>query len=352
MYHDGVDEFYVYLKDIPYTELENKGQELLDILTPPFHLENNIFYIAASIGISHYPTVGKTIDDLLAQAEIAMLKVMNITRNSFQIFKPSDATEMVRKKRIEFDMQKALDNEELNLVYQPKVLLDSGKLVSTEALIRWRHPELGPIPPNEFIPIAEETGMIIEIGYWVIYEAVKQTRAWHDLGYTVRTAVNVSAEQFGEEFFASKVLDILYTFGLNPYYLVIEITESVFKNFKRKKKVISKLQEAGVQIALDDFGTGYSSFGVLKEDFVDSIKIDKSFIDNIPDEKVSSIIASTMVNVGKELDLTVIAEGVETKEQATYLIEIGCNYGQGYLFSRPVSGPKILEYIKAHGCTC
>lgn len=352
VYHDGVDEFFVYLRNIGYEEIEKKGQDILEFLAAPFKVKGHIFYITASIGISHYPTTGITIEQLLDQAEIAMFKVKKSLRNNYQVFLPHDAKVMVRRNQIELDMQKALDNEELYLNYQPKVDIETGKLIAVEALIRWNHPLLGVISPGEFIPVAEETGMIIDIGYWVICEAVKQTKEWHDLGYHVHTAINVSAKQLEDNYFVAKLLEILNTFHINPKYLIVEITESVFKNFRQVKKIISDLKANGIRIALDDFGTGYSSFGVLKEDFIDMIKIDKSFIDDIPENNISSILVSTMIRMGEDMELNMIAEGVEDSKQVEYLLQKGCKLGQGYLFSRPIEADQILDYIKENGCTC
>lgn len=220
--------------------------------------------------------------------------------------------------------------------------------MAVEALLRWTHPELGNISPGEFIPIAEESGIIRNIGYWVMYEAIRQTKEWQDAGYKISTAVNVSAIQLKERHFVKRVLKILTQLNLNPRFLIVEITESVIRDFKVAQNSIVELRNNNIRIAIDDFGTGYSSLSVLKDAEVDEVKIDKSFIDNVPEDSVSSSLVSTMIQMGQNMNFDIIAEGIETLEQSTYLLENNCLYGQGYLFSKPVFAHEITAYIENH----
>lgn len=349
VFHDNKDTFLVYSEGTTYEDTEQLGLDIFEVLSELFTIDGRSFYITASVGGSHYPTTGKTSHDLLNQAEIAMFKVKKCTQNSYITFLPQDAKDIERKVKIELELQKAIENEELFLMFQPKIELKTDKVISVEALLRWNHPELGVIPPNEFIPIAEETGIIIDIGYWVIYEAVKQTRVWHDLGYKVRIAINVSAMQFWDRHFVMKLSDMLTTFKIDAKYLEVEITESVFKDYCHSDSVVEKLKRLGARIAIDDFGTGYSSLSILKDTIIDTVKMDKSFIDNIPKDPISSILVATMIRMGEDLGFSLIAEGIETQEQADYLIEHGCFLGQGFLYSKPVLAPELTEYMERNG---
>ena len=299
-----------------------------------------------SIGISHFPSTGQNIAELLNQAEIGLYKVKRNGRNNYRVFLIQDAVDIERRSRIEIDLQRVIERKQLYLAYQPKINLITGKLIAVEALLRWEHPELGNIPPGEFIPIAEDSGIIRNIGYWVMYEAVRQAKEWQDMGYEIRTAVNVSEIQFRDRYFVKKVLEVLATLGLPARYLIVEVTESVVKNYQSAKNSIVELRNNDIRIAIDDFGTGYSSLSVLRDSQVDAVKIDKSFIDNVPSDFISSNLVNTIIQMGKNMNLDIIAEGIETKEQSEYLLKHNCLYGQGYLFSRPVSPEEITAFIE------
>ena len=348
VFANGEDEFIVYHQNLPFYKIEKIGQEMGELLSNPFTIDDQYVYITVSIGISHFPATGQSIQELLNQAELGMYKVKGMGRNNYQVFLPQDAVKVARKSRIELDLQRALERNQLHLVYQPKINLATGDLMAVEALLRWTHPELGNISPGEFIPIAEESGIIRNIGYWVMYEAVRQTKEWQDAGYKISTAVNVSAIQLKDRHFVKRVLKILTQLNLNPRFLIVEITESVIRDFKVAQNSIVELRNNNIRIAIDDFGTGYSSLSVLKDAEVDEVKIDKSFIDNVPEDSVSSSLVSTMIQMGQNMNFDIIAEGIETLEQSTYLLENNCKYGQGYLFSKPVTPQEITAYIENH----
>lgn len=344
----GEDEFIVYYQNLPFYKIEKIGQEMVELLSNPFTIVEQFVYITVSIGISHFPATGQCIHELLNQAEIAMYKVKGMVRNNYQVFLAQDAIKVARKSRIELDLQRALERNQLHLVYQPKINLATGELIAVEALLRWKHPEFGNISPGEFIPIAEESGNIQNIGNWVMYEAIRQAKEWQDMGYEISTAVNVSAIQFKDRHFVKRVLEVLKTLNLNPRFLIVEITESAIQDFQSAKNSIVELRNNNIRIAIDDFGMGYSSLSVLRDSEVDVVKIDKSFIDNVPRDAMSSSLVSTMIQMGQNMNFDIIAEGIETMEQSTYLLENNCKYGQGYLFSKPVLPHEITTYIENH----
>lgn len=348
VFANGEDEFIVYYQNLPFYKTEKMGRNIVEMLVNPFEIDDHLIYITVSVGVSHFPSTSQCIHELLDQAEIGMYKVKSSSRNNYQVFLPQDALELERKSRIELDLQRALEKNEMYLVYQPKINLATGELIAVEALLRWKHPKLGNITPGEFIPIAEESGIIRNIGYWVIYEAIRQAKAWQDSGYEVSTAVNVSAIQFKDCHFVNRVLEALKRLQLNPRFLIVEITESVVKNFQSAKKSIVELRNNDIRIAIDDFGTGYSSLSVLRESEVDVVKIDKSFIDHVPQDAISSSLVSTMIRMGQDMNFEIIAEGIETIEQSTYLLENNCKFGQGYLYSQPLLAHEITAFIDNH----
>lgn len=246
-----------------------------------------------------------------------------------------------RKLTIEHGLKRAIERQEFELYYQPKIVLKTGKIYGVEALIRWNHPELGLLPPLEFIPIAEENGMILPIGNWVLQEACRQTKLWQESGTWIQMAVNVSGLQFEDNCFVEKVRKTLFEHQLFPEYLELEITESVMQNIDRSSIIIEDLKSSGVKISIDDFGTGYSSLSLLTGLPIDIVKIDKSFITDMMLRPNASILVKTIIEMGKNLNFDLIAEGIETIEQRNSLIEKGCLYGQGYFYSRPVQRKEI-----------
>ncbi|MCC5890398.1 MAG: bifunctional diguanylate cyclase/phosphodiesterase [Alkalibacterium sp.] len=338
---ESEDELYILIEGIDEKQTLQYGQDIVGLFAKPFKVNQSTFYVTASVGISRYPETAQDMDALLQQAEIAMYKVKRSGKNNFHLFMTDDAAAIERKRRIEFGLKEALLNNELYLLYQPKIEMSNDKIYGVEALLRWEHPLLGLVSPVEFIPIAEESGMINEIGYWVIYEAVRQAKEWQKDGLELHIAVNVSALQLEDPYFVIRVKNVLDLYEVDAEQFIIEITESVMQNVEQANRVIKELHKIGVNVAIDDFGTGYSSLSVLNNVFIDIVKIDKSFIDHILNKENTASLVRTMIQMGKSLDFRIVAEGIESKEQSNFLKENDCEYGQGYFYSRPVSPDEI-----------
>ena len=337
----GGDEFIVLVEGAPKSEVIHIANRILHDFTAPFLLEDIEFSTSPSIGISMYPENGQDIFTLTKHADQAMYQAKKRGKNNYQFYIQEDELVLNRRNKIEYDLKKVLNNQELQLHYQPKVVLETGEIYGVEALLRWNHPELGNIPPAEFIPIAEELGMIIPIGQWVIEEACKQAKRWQDNEIWIKTTVNVSTLQFEDPCFVEKVRNALNTSQLLPKYLGIEITESVMQNIALSSQIIGQLQDVGVICSIDDFGTGYSSLSVLNSLPIENVKIDKSFISEIGTNPNTAALVRTMIQMAKNLNFDLIAEGIETEQQVKFLIENGCIYGQGYYFSRPLPADEV-----------
>lgn len=340
------EHFYLYLDDVSSNDLERIGNQIRNLTEKPLEIEGRTFYVTVSIGISHYPSTAENVNSLLQQAEIAMSKAKDYGKNNFEIILQEDVKQMERKRKIEFNLKEVLSREELYLVYQPEVCMKTGKISGVEALLRWDSPELGNISPVEFIPIAEETGVMIRIGEWVIREAVSQAKKWHDKGIEISLAVNVSYVQFKDKSLVQYIIKTLESFDFDPRYLIVEITESMMRDHDLVDLVAKDLTEHHIRIAIDDFGTGYSSLSALGNMYIDMIKIDRAFVKDLPmDEKLGQIV-KTMLQFSKIFGYTVIAEGIETPEQLAFLIENNGKYAQGYYFSKPVSPDEIIKYAE------
>lgn len=342
---ESEDEIFILIEDIDEEKTIVTAKAIVDLFLKPFKISEYTFYVTASIGISRYPETAQDIEALLQQAEIAMYKVKQSGKNNYHIFMVDDAAAIERKRRIEFGLKEALLHNELYLLYQPKVKIVTGEIYGVEALLRWEHPILGLVSPVEFIPIAEESGMINEIGYWVLHEAVRQTKEWHDQEKLLSVAVNVSALQFDDPYFVKRVQNVLELYELKEQYLNIEITESIMKNVDYANKIIKDLHDIGVSVAIDDFGTGYSSLSVLNNMFIDTVKIDKAFIDHVLSRKNTASLVKTIIEMSKSMNFKTVAEGIETIEQSFFLEENNCEYGQGYLFSKPIHPDEVIKLI-------
>ncbi len=340
------EHFYVYLEDVPYEDLEKVGCTIQEMISKHFTVGGEKIYVTASIGMSHYPSTAEEAHLLLQQAEIAMSKVKIDGKNSYGIILEEDIESIERQRKIEYDLKEVIERDELYLAYQPEIYLATGEMRAAEALLRWEHPEIGNISPVEFIPIAEETGMINKIGKWVIHEAIGQAKSWHNQGFDISLAVNVSYVQFKDGALVNDILKTLEVFDFDPSSFIIEITESLMKDLAHVDIVTKDLHKHQIRIAVDDFGTGYSSLGVLSNMYIDMIKIDRSFVKGLPTDEKSIQLVQTMIQIAENLSCTVIAEGVETVEQLDFLVENGCKYAQGYYFSRPVSSDEIIAYAK------
>ena len=341
----GGDEFVVVLTDFASTaEVAHLADRIMEALTAPFTLRGHDVHVGVSIGIGIFPQDGEDVATLMKNADTAMFKAKEAGRNTFRFFDTSMNSRAVERLDLESGLRRALQNGELELHYQPQVDLAGGGLRGVEALVRWRHPERGLIPPGDFIPLAEETGLIAPLGEWVLHEASRQARRWHDAGLRVgRMAVNVSARQFEDPEFVRRITGILATTGLAAKHLEIELTESVLMARPDQAiRTLHTLREAGIAISVDDFGTGYSSLAYLKKLPISALKIDRAFVSDIGEDRRDQAIVETIIKLGRSLDLAIVAEGVETTEQLDFLAARRCDCAQGFYFSRPLP-PGALE---------
>jgi EAL domain-containing protein (putative c-di-GMP-specific phosphodiesterase class I) len=314
------------------------ARKILEVLKPPFPIAGRQFYITASIGISVYPEDGKNGASLTRKADIAMYRAKERGRNQCQVYERRMSADFRKRVFLEHELRHALDRGEMHLVYQPQVDLRTGKLVGVEALARWHHPRLGLVPPATFISVAEETDLIDRIGEWVLLTACREIRPWaSQRPENLRVAVNVSARQLYRSEFPEMVARVLEETCMPPTGLSLELTESVMaEHFAAHGAVLRSLSDQGVQITIDDFGTGYSSLGYLKRFAVDKLKIDQSFVRDIPEHPNDRALASMIIALAHASDMRVTAEGVETVEQLEFLRQQGCDEVQGFLIGRPV----------------
>ncbi|MFC3799098.1 putative bifunctional diguanylate cyclase/phosphodiesterase [Cohnella sp. GCM10012308] len=346
LYRLGGDEFVVILTDAANSWCAAAADRILGQFREPFRFEDIEIIVTPSIGISIYPDNGCTSDDLLKYADAAMYLAKESGKNSFRFYDTELHAIMARKMKLENELRWAIERRQFRLHYQPKVNLRTKRIIGMEALLRWEHPELGVVSPAEFIPIAEETGQIVVIGDWVLEQACAQNKAWQNKGYpALSVSVNVSVRQFQHREYLMSVRSILRRTGLSAAYLELEITESIMQNVKESTDVLHALRKMGISTSIDDFGTGYSSLFIIPKLPIDTIKIDKSFIDDI-DDRVQLSMLKTIIDLGLSLNLGVVAEGIESEHQRQVLMEHGCPVGQGYLYSRPVS-PEAFEEMLA-----
>lgn len=342
----GGDEFTVLIDGIRHAEdAEKVAQKIIHLLSQPFAIEGHELRIGCSIGIAMYPDDGEDAITLMKNADTAMYRAKEAGKNGYRFYLADMNETVIQKLVMEEWLNKALEYKEFVLYYQPQVDIFTNRMNGMEALLRWNHPRLGLIPPGEFIPLAEETGLIIPIGEWVLRTACKQNKAWQDAGYpALKMAVNISPIQFHQNDFVNVVLDALNESGLAPQYLELEITEGIA--MYHVDQVIQKLQtlrNLGVQISMDDFGTGYSSLTYLKRFPIHKLKIAQQFVRDITVDPDDAAIVQAIMAMAHSLKLNVIAEGVETEEQLAFLLDIRCKEIQGYIYSKPVPA---LEFVK------
>jgi EAL domain-containing protein (putative c-di-GMP-specific phosphodiesterase class I) len=314
------------------------ARRILHDLTKPFVLNGHEVFISASIGISLYPSDGQDVDTLLKNADIAMYHAKEQGKNNFQFYTDSMNATALDRLHLENEMRKALERNEFQLYFQPKVRVENQKIIGVEALLRWNHPKRGLLSPAEFIPLAEETGLIVPIGQWVLRTACEQGKAWQAEGLAPLTiSVNISQRQFEQDHFLESVLDTLESTNFPPHLLELEITESLIMHDPEKViALLGELKNTGIIISIDDFGTGYSSLEYLRRLPLDALKIDRSFITHTVSNPDDAAIARAVIAMAHSLNLKVIAEGVENNAQLEFLRGLDCDEAQGFLFSRPV----------------
>ncbi|CAH0346735.1 EAL domain-containing protein [Bacillus sp. CECT 9360] len=342
----GGDEFTMILPSVKSEdEVRGLSDMILKSFSEPISLDGNDVFVNASMGISLYPCHGDSSEELIKYADTAMYKAKELSGPNYQFYKESMSIRSLESVKLENDLHKALANQEFVIHYQPQIDYRTNEIVGVEALIRWNHPTLGMIPPAEFIPIAEEIGLIVPIGEWVLRTACEQTKKWHSLGYPfVRVSVNLAAQQFVKTELTMVIKNILAETKLPAEYLELELTENaIIQNTDATLSIMREIKNLGVKIAIDDFGTGYSSLGYLKNFPIDTLKIDQTFVKEIIQDTHNAAITNTIITLAHNLQLDVIAEGVETKEQIEFLIENNCHFMQGYYFSRPVEAEELAN---------
>jgi diguanylate cyclase (GGDEF)-like protein len=345
----GGDEFVVLLSELKQPDdAAITARRMLQAVAQPHSIDQHDLHVTASIGVSIYPDDGLNAETLIKNADTAMYQAKDNGRRSFQFFRPAMNVRAVERQFIEEGLRRALERRELALHYQPKVNLMTGAISGVEALLRWDHPARGLIAPSQFIPVAEDCGLILPIGTWVLRQACTQAKAWIDSGLRVTSmAVNVSAIQFRDKNFLDGLFAILAETGLDPRYLELELTEGVLiKHAEFTAAILQTLRKKGVRMTIDDFGTGYSSLSYLQRFPVDALKIDQSFVRQISNASDDTTIVKAVIGMARGLKLRVIAEGVETLEEVAFLRAYRCEEAQGYYFSRPLPAPQFAMLLR------
>ncbi|MBI2707818.1 MAG: EAL domain-containing protein [Proteobacteria bacterium] len=344
----GGDEFVMVVLGLEEERsITNIATKLIELFKKPFTLTNREIFVTSSVGISLYPQDGKTAADLLSKADIAMYHAKALGNNHFQFYTPGLNQLAYARLKQEDDLRHAIENKEFFLVYQPQFDMLTQKITSCEALLRWNHPQQGIVSPLDFLPIAEDTGLIIPIGNWVIKEACTQNKTWQDLGLPpIRVAINVSSLQLKHIDFLTVVKETLEQTGLKPEYLEIELSENVILSSPEILKITSMLEKIGVKLALDDFGTGNSSLNYLKQIHINHLKIDQYFVKNIGLDENDEVIIRAIIDMAHGLKYKVLAEGVETQDQLDFLQNKQCEGVQGYFLGKPMVARDFEQFFK------
>jgi diguanylate cyclase (GGDEF)-like protein len=344
----GGDEFMVLLPDIGQAADAAKiAQKLLSVIARPFQLSGQELVVTASIGLSVYPLDGTDGETLIKNADAALYRVKEQGRNHYQFWTAEMNSRALERLTLESQLRRALEQHQFLLHYQPQVDLMTGEITGVESLVRWNHPERGLVSPALFIGVAEESGLIIPLGEWILQTACAQARRWADQGYPVRVGVNLSVRQFRQKGLIELVMGVLRDTGLEPRYLNLEITESLaMEDVNASIVVLKAFGKLGVQMSIDDFGTGYSSLAYLKQLPIHTLKIDRAFVGGIGRDADDTAIVTALLTMAQSLGLKVIAEGVETEAQLAFLRTRGCEGMQGYLFSPPVPAETIEQFLQ------
>jgi EAL domain-containing protein (putative c-di-GMP-specific phosphodiesterase class I) len=344
----GGDEFVIMMTGIQSApDAAMAAERIVDLMTTKFSVRDHSLNVTCSIGISMFPEDGLDGETLLKHADAAMYSAKQKGPNNIEFFTEDLSIQMVERLNLESGLRLAIERQELYLVYQPQMDIATEKIVGVEALLRWKHPEMSLVPPDRFISVAENSGLIVPIGEWVLKTACAQARKWQDEGHPAMSiAVNVSAVQFRQDGFRDLIKRVLRETGLPPQYLELELTESLLlTNADVMFSVLQELNEMGLQLAIDDFGTGYSSLSYLKQFPVKKLKIDRSFIKNVALNASDAAITTAIIGMAKILGLKVIAEGVENEAQMSFLREHRCDEIQGYYFSKPITAAEVADRL-------
>jgi len=344
------DEFVILLTSINKAEDAAKtGKKVQNALSDPFIIEDKEVFITASMGIVVFPDDGIDFDTLVKNGETAVASAKKSGKNNYKFYSSKMDNKSVELFELETALHKAIINEEFEVFYQPQINAYNGEIKGAEALIRWNHPEKGLVSPGDFIPLAEETGLIINIGNWVLENALKQLRAWNDKYGTFKVSINISSLQFSQENFEENVINILNRTGVKPENVYFELTESIMlNNLNHILKTIKRLKDFGIKFSIDDFGTGYSSLGYLRKFPIDQIKIDRSFIRDLSNDYMNAPIVKTIINLADNLEVELVAEGIENDIQKEFLLKHKCSSMQGYLFGRPSSAGDFENFFTSN----
>lgn len=351
VYRQGGDEFIIILEDVQHDEDIGKiAKKIKTAVNQPFEVQGVPLHTSVSIGISKYPYDGKDVENLLKNADTAMYRAKDLGRNNIAFYSPEMNAQVIKKMSMETELREALSQQQFELHYQPQYGAVDGEIKGCEALLRWHKSESELVPPDDFIPVLEETGLIKQVGAWVIDAACAQLANWHAQGWdSLRMSVNISSYQLDDPKLLNHIQDCLHRYKLQPEWLELEITESMLvRHDPMTMKILKGLVDLNLRIAIDDFGTGYSSLSYLHRMSVDTLKIDRAFVANIPGDEDSEAIARAIVGLGKSVRLNLVAEGIETVSQATFLRELGCDLLQGYLFSKPVTADVFQQLLTEH----
>ena len=345
----GADEFGIILEGLrDMADAAIVARRIIESLIQAVVIDQREIFLSCRVGLSAFPHDGDTVDELMKCADSALSSAKELERNSYQFYTAELNTKAFARFALETSLRRAVEREEFALLYQPQVTLATGKVTGVEALIRWQHPEFGVISPMKFIPLAEDTGLIVPIGEWVLRAACRQCKLWEEAGQSIRVAVNLSAGQFKDAWLLDTVARALADTGVNPELIELEITESMLMdNVDGSIERMDKLSQLGCRLSIDDFGTGYSSLNYLKRFPVDVLKVDRSFVSDLTNSEDDAMIVRAIVTLAHNLNLEVVAEGVETSDHLNYLSRLSCDFVQGYFVSRPVSVKEVESFFGA-----